>query len=495
MSAKPVLTIGLRSLFVILLFVGLVLGIDAQVQPSTTSTSQIPPAASLPTSHVCPACIRAHMDFLASDALQGRGSGTRDEWIAATYIGSELEQYGVEPAGDKGTFLQKATLVHQKLTAPPKLTFKSPGAQPRTIVWTHGKQMLAIYLGAISFSGPLQKVDLTSKQQPAIKPGAVLLLSGPEEKVRDATYEFSSAKASAVLVPEDARLHSHWKERGSKLPEQPVQVEGSSDLAMFPKYPVIAIKHQYLAVLDHLPAGALISMKSSPGPRRETFTWNVVGRVRGSDPTQQHSTLLLTAHLDHLGVGAPVNGDDIYNGADDDASGTVAVLEFARMMASQSRPRRTVTFALFGSEEKGGLGSTYFREHPPTPLKDIAAYLEFEMIGRPDSSVPAGTLWLTGWERSNLGPELAANGAKLVGDPHPDQQFFERSDNYVFAKAGVVAQTVSSYGLHKDYHQPSDDISHINFQHMDEAIDSLLKPVMWLANSDFVPQWNPGGRP
>jgi hypothetical protein len=117
------------------------------------------------------------------------------------------------------------------------------------------------------------------------------------------------------------------------------------------------------------------------------------------------------------------------------------------------------------------------------------------MIGRADPSVAAGTLWLTGWERSDLGPELAAHGAKLVGDPHPDQQFFERSDNYVFAKAGVVAQTVSSYGLHKDYHQPSDDIAHIDFHHMDDAIDSLLQPVMWLANSDFVPHWNPGKEP
>jgi Zn-dependent M28 family amino/carboxypeptidase len=171
------------------------------------------------------------------------------------------------------------------------------------------------------------------------------------------------------------------------------------------------------------------------------------------------------------------------------------MLEFARMLASQPRPRRSVTFALFGSEELGGLGSSYFRAHPPEPLKDIAAYLEFEMIGRPDSAVPEGTLWLTGWERSNLGPVLAEHGAKLVGDPHPDQGFFQRSDNYVFAKAGVVAQTVSSYGLHKDYHQPSDDIAHIDFQHMGEAIESLLTPVLWLVNSDFVPHWNPGKQP
>jgi Zn-dependent M28 family amino/carboxypeptidase len=173
----------------------------------------------------------------------------------------------------------------------------------------------------------------------------------------------------------------------------------------------------------------------------------------------------------------------------------VAVLELARALVSGPKPRRTIVFALFGSEEKGGLGSTYFRAHPPVPLKDIAAYLEFEMIGRHDPAVPRDTLWLTGWNRTNLGPELAAHGAHLVADPHPAEDFFQRSDNYVFAKQGVIAQTVSSYGLHRDYHQPSDDIAHIDFQHMDAAIESMLGPVLWLANADFVPQWNEGGRP
>jgi Zn-dependent M28 family amino/carboxypeptidase len=192
----------------------------------------------------------------------------------------------------------------------------------------------------------------------------------------------------------------------------------------------------------------------------------------------------------------PVKGDDIYNGADDDASGTTAVLELARVLGKGPRPRRTVIFALFGSEEAGGLGSTYFREHPPIPLKDFAANLEFEMIGRADAAVKAAdALWLTGWERSNLGPTLVQHGANLVGDPHLDQNFFARSDNYVLAKKGVVAQTVSSYGLHTDYHQPSDDIAHLDFKHMDAAIGSLLGPVEWLVNSSFKPTWNKGGQP
>ena len=156
---------------------------------------------------------------------------------------------------------------------------------------------------------------------------------------------------------------------------------------------------------------------------------------------------------------------------------------------------RTVIFALFGSEETGGLGSSYFREHPPIPLAQMAANLEFEMIGRADPLYKGDQLWLTGWERSNLGPELAAHGANLVADARPEQHFFMRSDNYVLAKKGVVAQTVSSFGLHPDYHQPSDDVAHIDFTHMTTAIGSMLGPVQWLVNSDFVPHWNSGGQP
>jgi Zn-dependent M28 family amino/carboxypeptidase len=143
----------------------------------------------------------------------------------------------------------------------------------------------------------------------------------------------------------------------------------------------------------------------------------------------------------------------------------------------------------------GGLGSTYFSEHPPLPLKEIAADLEFEMIGRPDPAVKDHTLWLTGWERSNLGPALAAHGARLTRDPHPGENFFARSDNFVLAKKGLVAHTISSYGLHPDYHQPSDDLAHMDFNHMNAAIGSLLAPVEWLVNSNFRPKWNVSGKP
>ena len=152
-------------------------------------------------------------------------------------------------------------------------------------------------------------------------------------------------------------------------------------------------------------------------PHRET--WNAIGILRGGIHPEQ--VILLTAHLDHLGMLKPdpakPDADLIYNGADDDASGTTAILALAHLLATGARPARTIVFALFGSEEIGGYGDRAFLQHPPVPLTSIIANLEFEMIGRPDPAIAANALWLTGYDRSNLGSELAKHGASLVADP------------------------------------------------------------------------------
>jgi hypothetical protein len=305
---------------------------------------------------VCIPCIRGDMSFLAADELQGRGSGTRDEHLAALYVASLFAGFGLEPGGDPGSFVQKAPL-------------PSP------------------------------------------------------------------------LPPEVAN--------------------GLRGFAIVPR----------------------------------TQTWNVVGILRGSDPEAGKDAILLSAHLDHLGIGPARNGDRIYNGADDDASGTTAVIELARVFAGGVRPARTMLFVLFGSEEIGGYGNRYFLDHPPVPLARIVANLEFEMIGRRDPALPRDGLWLTGFNRSDLGPELVRHGAALVPDPHPEQNFFRRSDNYSLARRGIIAHTISSFGLHADYHQPGDELSRIDFPHMARAIASMVEPIHWLAQTPWKPQWLAKGRP
>lgn len=309
-------------------------------------------AAAAEDGRIIEASVRAHLEFLASDAMNGRGSGTRDEWVAAEYIAAQLRLSGLEPLGDDGGYVQRIDAERAR-----------PGS-------------------------PAQKVQ----------------------------------------------------------------------------------------------------------------TWNAVGRLTGRDRERAGEVILLSAHLDHVGNrtprgGAPADGDTIHNGADDDASGCVAVMELAKALAAGRRPRRTIVFAFFGSEEAGGLGSRHFADHPPVPLEQIVANLQFEMIGRPDAAVPPRTLWLTGYERSTLGPELARRGAPLVADPHPAQRFFFRSDNIHFARRGVVAHTVSSYGLHKEYHTPEDETRFVDYRHMTDAIRSLVKPIAWLANSKFKPEWLPGKKP
>ena len=294
--------------------------------------------------------------------------------------------------------------------------------------------------------------------------------------------------------PASAERAAQFPQKISQFPALPAKVEGQDASGIEGIVNLLEVGPDATKALEALPENTTLNFAAASTSERK-YTWNAVGILQGIDPNLQRNAVLLSAHLDHLGIGPSVNGDDIYNGADDDASGTAAVLELARVLGTGPKPKRTVIFALFGSEEPGGLGSQYFRQNPPLPLKQIAANLEFEMLGRADPAVKADTVWLTGWERSNLGPALAARGARLVGDPHPDQNFFGRSDNYVLAKKGVVAQTISSYGLHGDYHQPSDDLAHIDFKHMDAAIGSLLRPIQWLVNSSFTPKWNEGGKP
>jgi len=445
---------------------------------------------------VCAPCIRGHEEFLASDAMQGRGSGTHNELVTATYIASQLRQYGIDPAGDNGGYIQSVHTIQRKITSAPQLKILPARGTGEPITWNYGKEFIVSFLSQTEFSGALRKVDtdkVSNVENAKVEPGAVVLIIGSDEKKEtQAAFSVASEGAAAALMltrDNDLKRFDNASENLPRLPDR-LKEEPAPEMNVN----VLELNKESFHVLMHIPEGAMLHF-DAPSSETGGSTWNAVGMLRGSDPSLRRAAVLFSAHLDHLGIGTPVNGDNIYNGADDDASGTTAVLEIARVLGQGRRPRRTVVFALFGSEEMGGLGSTYFRQHPPLPLMQIAANLEFEMIGRPDPAVRSDTLWLTGWERSNLGPALAAHGARLVRDPHPAEGFFARSDNYVLAKKGVVAQTISSYGLHNDYHQPSDDLSHLDFKHMDAAIESLLAPVEWLVNSSFRPKWNTGGQP
>jgi Peptidase family M28 len=231
----------------------------------------------------------------------------------------------------------------------------------------------------------------------------------------------------------------------------------------------------------------------SAGVERVT-DYNLIGVIRGADSAMRDQAVVLGAHFDHLGIGKPVEGDSIYNGADDDASGVAAVLVAAGALA-KAPPHRTVIVLLTSGEEFGVLGTQWYSDHPAFPLPLTIAGLQVEMVGRPDSLAGGfGRLWLTGYPRSTVGEALTTAGLPIVPDPRPGFRFFERSDNIVFALRGIPAHTLSSFGMHADYHQPSDEVDRIDFAHLERAADVVARAARLLADEP-APAWRIGGRP
>ncbi len=224
---------------------------------------------------------------------------------------------------------------------------------------------------------------------------------------------------------------------------------------------------------------------------------NVLGILRGSDRRLKEEYVVVSAHMDGLGVGAPVDGDSIYNGADDNASGTAAVLEVAEAMAALARPpKRSIAFLAVSGEEKGLLGSSWFVDHPPIPLAKVIANLNIDMVGRNWED----TIAVVGKPYSSLGalvdsvaaahPELKLS---VVGDLWPREGFFFRSDHFNFARKGIPALFFFN-GVHEDYHQPSDEVDKIKFGKAARISRLIFEVALAVANGAEPPRWDPRAR-
>lgn len=434
--------------------------------------------------------VEAHMEFLASDALQGRGSGTRDELIAATYFGSLMKQFGIKPAGDKTSsdktsYIQKVNITRNIFVDPPKLTAQN-------ITLEHGKDMLVLLIGKGLISAPLSKVNVTDDP----KEGAinfVQLKGGEDEKTMNQNMaKFVGSKASAIIIEESPRWRNEWEYFKSVKPS----FENIDEKNPKPLPTLIVLNRDSANLLSNIVNGTIIEIGGKLAEPKIRNTWNAVGMIKGSDPRLSSEVVLLSAHLDHLGIDENEQGEDkIFNGADDNASGCIAVIELGRVISQGRRPKRTVYFVFFGSEEDKFYGSRHFAENLAFSKDKVVLNLGFEMLGHPDPSVGRGKLALTGYYLSNLGPELVKHGAKLVPDPYPEQNYFERSDNVILARQGIISHTVFGYGRHDYYHQVTDEIETIDIRHLTNSINSMIKPIEWIVNSDFKPTWNEGKKP
>ena len=428
--------------------------------------------------------VRAHEEFLASDSLQGRGSATHNEELAADYVATQFATYGLVPAPGTPGFKQSIDVVAPVLDGRATL-------EAGNVVLTEGDDMQLLISSGMSASGVLQRISADQVGKTAVAKGAaVLIINVPKDA--DTTKLLGPLRrsgAALVLMPRTESTRKYLERIGGKT-RVPIRLKDDST---GPQMTTLGtISEAAASGLDTVRDGQKVTLNvHAETPPRSTF--NTVGFLPGSDPAS--GVVLLTAHLDHLGVGTPVDGDAIYNGANDDAAGTTAVLELAHALAAGPKPKRSILFVCYGSEEIGELGSEYFGKHPPMPLTSLVANLEFEMIGNQDPKMPKGTLLLTGWDRSNLGATLKEHGAKLGPDPYPEQHFFERSDNYQLALEGVVAHTAAGWGTPPTYHQPNDDVAHLDMDFMTAAIQSLIEPIRWLATSDFKPAWFPGSQP
>jgi len=452
----------------------------AALSAAVLATAPTAPNAAKPV--VCAECVKANMERLAGDELRGRGCGTADENAAARFIADTLKKSKIAPAFGKDTYLQPVQLLTPSAAAAPTLTAEKDG---RRVSLQQGRDMIA-FEAPVSLAGAIVVVT-DSKADPETIKGKIVVFDTPIHDL-PGVQTLLRAGAAAVIAPANDQISEHWDELAARPPGR-TQITGVEPRPSSKLGVSIFAKPEAMAALRGV-AGGEARLDAPRGPPRERTTYNVMGVLHGSAPDADSHALLLTAHYDHLGV----RGGVTFHGANDDASGTAAVLEFARILGSGKRTKRTVYFGLFGCEEEGELGAQFVMSHPPMALTDLMANLEFEMIGVDDPKRP-GALMLTGWERTNLGPALQEHGAHVGPDLYPAQHFFERSDNYQLALKGVVAQTVSAWPVPPTYHAASDDLAHVDLKFMDAVIGSMVGPVTWLLDSDFQPQWLPGQKP
>lgn len=411
--------------------------------------------------------VLAEAKALAGPDMRGRGSGTADEAKAAAWIAGEFKKFGLVPAPGATDFLQKAPLILKRVTGDPKLTVGGIEIPGIAVLRTNGGTVGGKAARLASLDGKIPEAD-------------VIVYAGTPDKLAKVRRALSKQTKLLVVAESDMSKRFVKSNAGKTMirPRLKDQAEPTGPA-------VVAVP---AAALAKIGAGTNVSL-SVPVAVEDGVTTNVVGYLPGSDP--KAGVILLTAHLDHLGVRPD---GVVMPGANDDASGTVAVLELARAFGGE-RMKRGILFVAYGSEEAGALGSTWFGDHLPVPLTDIVANIEFEMIGAQDPKLPKGSLMMTGSERSNLFELMKSQGAMIAADPYPDEHFFERSDNYSLALKGIVAHTFSGWAVVPTYHEPTDTVENLNIPYMTAAIQSLIAPIRLLASSDQKPAWKANGQP
>ncbi len=459
--------------------------------------------------------LRSHIAFLASDLLEGRDTPSPGLDVAAEYIAAQFRRAGLEPIGTDGYFQVAPYEVEEPDAGSFRLDLSYDGKEYRP------------GLDRVSFNRfrELDLVDLPLVRVNAAEPGAVpddldvkgkavvlvrpAVAEGPEaeaaaEKARGLVLAKLTSQAPGLILDVDGST-----DRGTGLPRgRLVDPERRGvGLGRFvqdrPGSPVITLHDPALAAL----LGQAPSLTGLPGKltvrlgapvTKPVKLKNVAGLIRGSDPALADTYVIVSAHYDHVGVGGrPGEPDRIFNGANDDASGTAAVMELARVLAAvQPAPKRSILFLTFFGEEKGLVGSRYYGRHPLVPIAKTVAHVNLEQVGRTDDSEGpmVNRASMTGFDFSDVGTSFARAGAltgvEVFKHPRNSDAFFARSDNQALADEGVPAHTLCVAFMYPDYHKAADHWDKIDYDNLARVGRAFGLGLLLIADSPTAPAWN-----
>jgi hypothetical protein len=502
--------------------------------------------------------IKAHITFLADDLLEGRETGSRGYDIAARYVAAQFSQFDVLPKGDNSTFYQAVPLRSTILATaePPVFEIRGKSATEAlkylddfTINSSYAEDASEITAPLIyagyGIVAPRFGVDDYAGLD--VKGKIVVLLSGyPQGMPNDEGAHFAGGevkrraaaergavgiislqtpKSEKVFAFAYARQYSTissmiWLESDGSPARDTPRLKHRAGLSLPTSQKLVALAG---AKLDELIVAADAKQKparldfgvdvrmSRKSQRAPLSSSNVVGMIEGSDPVLKNEYVVFTAHLDHLGIAKGKPGDNIYNGAMDNASGVAVLIESARLLASRpKKPKRSVLFIALTGEEKGLLGADYFARNPTVPRGSIVANVNLDM---PILTYDFADVIGFGAEHSSLGPVVAQAvarlGIALTPDPNPEQLIFIRADHYMFVREGIPgisvwpgiksfdkdedAKKIVADFMLKTYHRVSDDLSQpINWDAASRFTLVNFNIGIEIANAPARPTWNKG---
>lgn len=435
--------------------------------------------------------------------------------MTAGYIAGEFRRFGLKPGGDSGTYLQKYPLISRRLNADASsIVFEGPNGVRFSLPFTTAAASVgrgAAPPGPIKSSITLLSnvVDPAQLLAPEITNHFVIWVVDLAH--RPANYRAviaglteAGAGAIGIIANDDSAFQQllQAQARARTAPDLPP--------AQTTTPPTVYLSERAIVAAVPGAADQFNQLRASPAPiiapmpdwessltlrdtvLARTSAPNVVGVLRGSDPKLRDEYVFITGHMDHIGI-TPGAADSINNGADDDASGTVGVVELAEAFAKGPAPKRSMVFMTVSGEEKGLLGSAWYADHPTVPVANIVADLNMDMIGRNWKD----TIVAIGKEHSDLGATLnRVNAAHpelrmtAIDDIWPDERFYFRSDHYNFARKGVPILFFFN-GVHADYHQPSDSPDKIDAEKEARIVRLIYYVARDVANAPARPRWKP----